>query len=69
MALSKSELDLKAEKARDAGVKVRHMIDAATGEISEVAEKMETRINAKPVPATLVALATGLFLGLLLRRR
>lgn len=69
MAMTKSELEMKAEKAREAGAKVRHVIDAATGEISEVAEKMEDRINAKPVPASLVALGVGVLLGMLIGRR
>ncbi len=57
------------EQARAAGVKVRQVIDAATGEVSEIAEVVETKIQQKPVQSTLIALAAGLFVGLLLRRR
>ena len=57
------------EKAREAGEKVRHVIDAATGEVSEIAENVEHRIQDKPVQSTLIALGVGLALGLLLRRK
>ena len=61
--------DKYAEKARDAGAKVRQIIDGATGEVTDVAEVVESKINEKPVQATLIALAAGFVLGLLLRRR
>ena len=57
------------DKAREAGEKVRHVIDAATGEVSEIAENVEHRIQDKPVQSTLIALGAGLVLGLLLGRR
>jgi len=61
--------DQYATQAREAGVKVRHIIDGAGSEVSHVAETVEARINEKPVQSTLVALAAGLFVGLLLGRR
>lgn len=56
-------------KAHEAGVKIRQVIDATTGEVSDVAETVEARIEQKPVQSTLIALGAGLILGLLLRRR
>lgn len=57
------------QKAREAGVKVRHVIDAASGEVTEVAEVVETRILEKPVQSTMIALGIGLVLGAILGRR
>ena len=57
------------QKAREAGVKVRHVIDAASGEITEVAEEVETRILEKPVQSTMIALGIGLVLGAIFGRR
>lgn len=57
------------DAARKAGAEVRHLIDAATGEISEIAEGLEQKITDKPVKASLVVLAAGVVLGLLLGRR
>jgi hypothetical protein len=57
------------QKARDAGVKVRHVIDAASGEVTEFAEEVESRILKKPVESTMLALGIGLVLGAILGRR
>ncbi len=57
------------QKARDAGVKVRHVIDAASGEVTEIAEEVEGRILAKPVQSSMIALGIGLVLGAILGRR
>lgn len=57
------------KRAREAGAKVRHVIDGATGEVTEIAETVEAKINEKPVQSTLIALAAGVFLGMLLGRR
>lgn len=57
------------ERAREAGSKVRHMIDDASGEVSEFAKTVEARIQEKPVQSTVIALGAGLLLGLLLNRR
>ena len=56
-------------RGREAGAKIRQVIDAASGEVSEVTEVLEERIQRKPVQSTLIALAGGVLLGLLLRRR
>jgi len=64
-----SKSDEYAAKARDAGAKVRSIVDNATGEVSEISETVEARIHEKPVQSTLVALAAGFVLGMLFRRR
>ncbi len=57
------------QKAREAGVKMRHVIDAASGEVTEVAETFENHIHEKPVQSTMIALGIGLVIGALLGRR
>ena len=57
------------QKARDAGVKMRHVIDAASGEVTEIAAEVETRILEKPVQSTMIARGIGLMLGAILGRR
>ena len=69
MAKKPAKQDEYQARAREAGVKVRHIIDAASGEVTEVAENVENRINQKPVESSLIAMGVGLFLGLLLGGR
>ena len=64
-----SNQEIYEQKAREAGVKVRHVIDSASGEIIEVAEEVETHILAKPVQSTMIALGVGFILGAILGRR
>ena len=64
-----SDLERLEKKARDAGVKVRHVIDSATGEVTEIAEEVETRILQKPLQSSVIALGIGLLLGAIFGRR
>lgn len=56
-------------KARKTGAQLRQVIDSATGEVSHVADEVQARIKGEPVKSTLIALAAGVVLGLLFRRR
>ena len=66
---TETKTDKYQEKAREAGIKVRKVIDATTGEVTEIAEEVEARILENPVQATVAALAVGFIVGLLLGRR
>ena len=61
--------DACCKKAYDAGARARKVIDAATGEVSEITEEVQQTILKKPVQSTLIALGAGVILGMLLRRR
>ena len=54
--------------ANRTGRKVRTLIDSAGGEISNATEGLTTQIKGAPVQSSLLALAAGFFLGVLLRR-
>lgn len=56
-------------RAREAGAKVRSMLDEASSEVSHVAQAVETRVNEKPMQSSLIALGIGFVLGALLSRR
>ena len=64
-----SSQEVYERKAREAGVKMRQVIDAASGEVTEVAEEVQTRILEKPVQSTMIALGVGFILGAILGRR
>lgn len=62
---SKEEACATAEKI---GAQVRKLCDEAGVELRDVRAHLEDKINAKPVQSSLVALAAGLVLGLLITR-
>ncbi len=64
-----SNQEVYERKAREAGVKMRHVIDAASGEVTEIAEEVESSILEKPVQSTMIALGIGLVLGAILSGR
>ncbi len=66
MALIK---DSTVDRAREAGTKVRHLIDEASGEVREISTAIESRVNEKPMQSSLIALGAGFILGMLLSRR
>lgn len=56
-------------RAREAGAKVRNMLNDTSSEVSQLAHTVETRVNEKPVQSSLIALGIGFVLGALLSRR
>lgn len=53
--------------ANQAGRTVRNYFDNANDQASNIANKVNDEINAKPVRSTMLALGAGFILGMLLR--
>lgn len=65
--LSETKDDLK-EIAGRAGRNIRSLVEEGREEISEATERYTAAIRRKPVQASLIALGSGILLGMLLRR-
>lgn len=57
------------ETAGKAGRKVRAFLHAAEDEVTSACDSVTSQIRTKPVQSSLIALAAGLVVGALLRRR
>lgn len=66
-AMHETKRDVTA-MAHDAGQRVRKMFDSASEEITHAGEKVSAQIHDKPVQSSLIALAAGFVLGMLIRR-
>lgn len=57
-----------SEYAHKAGRNVRHYLDNAGDELSQMGEKVSSEIRNHPVRSSLIALAAGFVLGAIARR-
>lgn len=67
--MSAIDNDASCAAASRAGAKIRKLYDDAHDEVHDVVGRVDHHIHEKPVESTLIALGTGLLLGLLLGGR